>query len=86
MVPNPGAAQSVSLNGNALHNENLQSGQTPIVPPVQEPTPVINGRVVAVDMNIVNDDYMLASQGSGQSENKSPKDNKVNRTGIYSRF
>ncbi|KAK6633437.1 hypothetical protein RUM44_004040 [Polyplax serrata] len=80
MAPNPGTGQNVSLNGTALHNENLQAGQTPHVPQ-QEPTPVINGRVV--DLNIVNDvndvNYMLASQTNAQPDMKSPKE-KINRT------
>lgn len=83
MAPNPGTGQNVSLNGTALHNENLQAGQTPHVPQ-QEPTPVINGRVV--DLNIVNDvndvNYMLASQTNAQPDMKSPKE-KINRTGKY---
>lgn len=82
MVPNPATGQNVSLNGTALHNEILQPGQTPLVPQ-QEPAPVINGRVVAVDLNIVNDDYMLSSQTTAQSDMKSPKE-KMNRTGTFS--
>lgn len=82
LAPNHANAQNVSLNGTALHNENLQSGQTPIIPP-QEPTTVINGRA-GVDLNMVTDDYKMALQ-AGQGDVKSPKE-KIARTSNFKFF
>ncbi|KAL0281362.1 UNVERIFIED_CONTAM: hypothetical protein PYX00_002369 [Menopon gallinae] len=76
--PNSGTNQTAPLNGTAVHEDSHQ-GQSAIVPP-QEPTssPVVNGSAVAEELKIMNEDFMMASQGTVQPEIKSPKE-KVNR-------
>lgn len=78
--PNSGTNPTAPLNGSAVHEDSIQ-GQTAIVPP-QEPTtsPVVNGSAVAEELKIMNEDFMMASQGTGQQEIKSPKE-KANRAG-----
>lgn len=82
LAPASVPGQNVSLNGTTIHDESMQAGQTPLPPP-QESTapPVINGRVMPEELRIMGEEFIIGNQPNAQPELKSPKENKINRTG-----